>query len=92
MDNLTHGLAGLLVAQAGLRQRYGPAATVALTIGAELPDSDVLFEFGGPVLSFVQHRGLSHSLCGGLGLALLGAALLYAYRRARHRRRGELHQ
>ena len=36
-DNLTHGLAGALLAQTGLQQRYGPAATVALVVGAELP-------------------------------------------------------
>ena len=34
-DNLTHGLAGALLAQTGLQQRYGPAATGALVVGAE---------------------------------------------------------
>ena len=75
-DNLTHGLAGALLAQTGLQQRYGPAATVALVVGAELPDLDFLFALGGPVLSFVHHRGMTHSLVGGAGLALLGALLL----------------
>src|SRR5256884_3787554 len=75
-DNLTHGLAGALLAQTGLQQRYGPAATVALVVGAELPDLDVLFALGGPVLSFVHHRGMTHSLLGGAGLALLSALLL----------------
>ena len=32
-DNLTHGLAGALLAQTGLQQRYGPGATVALVVG-----------------------------------------------------------
>jgi membrane-bound metal-dependent hydrolase YbcI (DUF457 family) len=76
-DNLTHGLAGALLAQTGLQQRYGPAATVALVVGAELPDFDWLFALGGPVLSFVHHRGMTHSLLGGAGLALLGAFLLW---------------
>jgi len=75
-DNLTHGLAAALLAQTGFRQRYGPAATVALVVGAELPDLDFLFALGGPVLSFVHHRGMTHSLLGGSGLALLGALLL----------------
>ena len=75
-DNLTHGLAGALLAQTGFQQRYGPAATVALVVGAELPDLDFLFALGGPVLSFVHHRGMTHSLVGGAGLALLGALLL----------------
>src|SRR5262249_48183582 len=75
-DNLTHGLAGALMAQTGLQQRYGPAATVALVVGAELPDLDSLFVLGGPLFSFVHHRGMTHSLLGGAGLALLGALLL----------------
>src|SRR6266487_4030712 len=75
-DNLTHGLAGVLLAQTGFQQRYGPAATVALVVGTELPDLDFLFALGGPVLSFVHHRGMTHSLVGGAGLALLGALLL----------------
>ena len=76
-DNLTHGLAGALLAQTGFQQRYGPAATVALVVGTELPDLDFLFALGGPVLSFVHHRGMTHSLLGGAGLALLGALLMW---------------
>ena len=76
-DNLTHGLAGALLAQAGFRQRYGPAATVALVVGAELPDLDFLFALGGPVTNFVHHRGITHSLFGGAGLALLGGLILW---------------
>jgi membrane-bound metal-dependent hydrolase YbcI (DUF457 family) len=78
VDNLTHGLAGALLAQAGFRQRYGRAATVALIIGAELPDIDFLFDLAGPVAGFQHHRGITHAFTGGLGLALLGAACLYA--------------
>ncbi len=33
-DNITHGLAAALLAQAGLRQRYGVLATVALVVGS----------------------------------------------------------
>ncbi len=80
-DNLTHGLAGALLAQTGFQQRYGPAATVALVVGAELPDLDFLFALGGPVLSFVHHRGMTHSLLGGAGLALLGALLPWGFLR-----------
>lgn len=84
MDNLTHGLAGALLAQAGFRQRYGRAATVALVIGAELPDLDFLFDvLGGPVTGFQHHRGITHSFVGGGGLALLGAAFLYTVLRYR---------
>jgi membrane-bound metal-dependent hydrolase YbcI (DUF457 family) len=82
-DNLTHGLAGALLAQTGFQQRYGPAATVALVVGAELPDLDFLFALGGPVSRFVHHRGMTHSLLGGAGLALLGALLLGGFLRER---------
>ena len=77
-DNITHGLAAALLAQAGLRQRYGALATAALVVGSELPDLDALFELGGTVFGFVHHRGITHSLLGGAGLALLGAALLWS--------------
>jgi membrane-bound metal-dependent hydrolase YbcI (DUF457 family) len=83
VDNLTHGLAGALLAQAGFRQRYGRAAMVALIIGAELPDIDVLFDLAGPVAGFQHHRGITHAFIGGLGLALLGAACLYVILRYR---------
>jgi len=76
-DNITHGLAAALLAQAGLRQRYGAIATVALVIGAELPDIDALFDLGGAVFGFVHHRGITHSFLGSAGLALLGAGLLW---------------
>jgi membrane-bound metal-dependent hydrolase YbcI (DUF457 family) len=84
VDNLTHGLAGALLAQAGFRQRYGAAATVALVVGAELPDLDSLFDLAGPVAGFQYHRGITHAFTGGLGLALLGAAVLYGVLRYRH--------
>jgi membrane-bound metal-dependent hydrolase YbcI (DUF457 family) len=83
VDNITHGLAGFLLAQAGFRERYGRAATVALVVGAELPDLDFVFDFAGPVAGFQHHRGITHSFVGGVGLALLGAACLYTLLRYR---------
>jgi membrane-bound metal-dependent hydrolase YbcI (DUF457 family) len=83
VDNLTHGLAGALVAQAGLQQRYGRAALVALVVGAELPDIDALFDLAGPVAGFQHHRGITHSFIGGFGLAVLAATVLYAALRYR---------
>jgi hypothetical protein len=80
--NIPHGLAASLLAQAGLRQRYGALATAALLVGSALPDLDALFELGSPISGFVHHRGITHSLMGGAGLALLGAALLWSVWRA----------
>jgi membrane-bound metal-dependent hydrolase YbcI (DUF457 family) len=83
VDNITHGLAGALLAQAGFRQRYGRAALVALVVGAELPDFDFVFDFAGPIAGFQHHRGITHSFIGGFGLALLGAVVLYTLLRYR---------
>ena len=84
MDNLTHGLAGALLAQAGFRQRYGRVASIALVVGSELPDLDALFDLAGPVVGFQHHRGVTHAFTGGFGLALLTAAVLYGVLRYRH--------
>lgn len=75
MDPVTHGLAGALLAQAGLRQRYGYQATIALTAGALLPDIDVLWSPAKSVVALETHRGFTHSLVGAVGLAL-GLGLL----------------
>jgi membrane-bound metal-dependent hydrolase YbcI (DUF457 family) len=80
-DNITHGLAAALLAQAGFRQRYGPIATFALVIGSELPDLDALYRLAGPVTSFINHRGITHSFVGGAALALLAGVMLWLLRR-----------
>lgn len=76
-DNITHALAAALLAQVGLRQRYGAVATVALVLGSELPDIDALFGIAGPITAFVNHRGITHSFVGGAGLALVAAGFLW---------------
>ncbi|MBI3028128.1 MAG: metal-dependent hydrolase [Candidatus Rokubacteria bacterium] len=70
MDPITHGLTGAVLAQAGLRQRYGYQATLATTAGALIPDIDVLWSPAGSVVALETHRGITHSFVGGLGLAL----------------------
>ncbi|MFQ5897554.1 MAG: metal-dependent hydrolase [Candidatus Methylomirabilia bacterium] len=71
MDPLTHGLAGAVLAQAGFRQRYGYQATLALTGGALLPDMDIVWSPVKSVAALESHRGITHSLVGALGLALV---------------------
>jgi inner membrane protein len=52
-------------------------ATAALVVGANLPDVDVVFAlFGDQTAYLVHHRGISHSLPGLLGLAVLQAGVL----------------
>jgi inner membrane protein len=60
---------------------------VALTVGSNLPDADLLYTSfaGGPLAYVLQHRGYTHSLVG----ALVGAGLLWLacllWVRSRHR-------
>lgn len=70
MDPITHGLTGAVLAQTGLRQRYGYQATLATTAGALVPDIDVFWSPGGSVVALETHRGITHSFVGAVGLAL----------------------
>jgi len=71
MDNITHTLTGLALSQAGLNRKTR-FATLALAVGANLPDLDVLWSNGGRANYLEYHRGVTHSV---LGVAVLGAAL-----------------
>ncbi len=76
MDNLTHSLAGWALGQAGLKTvtRKGLAA---LILGANMPDVDVFFGWA-PWEPLAMHRGVTHSLVGGVVLMppLLAGLLL----------------
>ncbi len=71
MDNITHTLTGLAISQAGFNRktRY---ATLAIVIGANLPDIDMVSRFGGNVDYLEYHRGITHSI---IGVTVLGALL-----------------
>ena len=85
MDNLTHTLTGLALAQSGLG-RTSRGATAAVIVASNLPDIDLLFGLGGPATYLQHHRDLSHSVVGapllaialalGLHVALRGSRLL----------------
>lgn len=78
MENVTHTLAGLALARAGLG-RTSRLATTALVIGANLPDVDLAWSsFRNPLTYFQGHRGFTHSLAGLLVLTLLLWAVLLA--------------
>ncbi|MGH7151723.1 MAG: metal-dependent hydrolase, partial [Planctomycetota bacterium] len=74
MDNLTHTLLGLALADAGPARRFGRGATVALLLASNLPDLDVLAPalLGAEV--FEVRRTLTHSLLGAPLLAAAGTA------------------
>ena len=84
METVTTALGGTLIAQAGFRQRMGPVATVALTVSAAAPDLDGLARFGDTTFYLSHHRGITHSLLGGVVLALLIAAILYRFSAYKH--------
>ncbi|MEO0906426.1 MAG: metal-dependent hydrolase [Pseudomonadota bacterium] len=72
MDNLTHGLTGAIMGQAGLKKKTG-LGLIALILGANLPDIDVLSMIwldGRETLGF--RRGITH---GPIGVALLPLGL-----------------
>jgi inner membrane protein len=76
MDNITHTLTGLALANEGLNRKTR-FATAALLIGSSLPDIDVLWSLGGGATYLKYHRGFTHSILGGAILAALLAATIY---------------
>jgi inner membrane protein len=77
MDNLTHTLTGLALAQTGLKRRTR-YATWALVVGSNLPDIDAVSRFWGSAEYLKYHRGITHSILGAAVLAGLLAAVIYA--------------
>jgi inner membrane protein len=73
VDNLTHTLTGVALAQSGL-SRASRGASIALVLASNIPDVDMLFGLQGTASYLQHHRDLSHSVVGApllaLGLAL----------------------
>ena len=77
MDNLTHSLFGLTLAQTPLR-RTGRGATLTLLVASNAPDSDIFVAMTrGGAAYLTAHRGSSHGPVGVIGLAVLAAGLAY---------------
>jgi len=76
MDNITHTLAGVVLARTGLG-RTSRLATAAVIVGANLPDADLLWSVGDEIRYLHFHRGWTHSFFGTVVCSiLLWAALL----------------
>lgn len=60
MDNLTHSLAGILLARAGLG-RLAPHGTALAVAAANLPDLDIVSGAGGSLCYLAHHRGFTHA-------------------------------
>ncbi|HEU4700033.1 MAG TPA: metal-dependent hydrolase [Gemmatimonadales bacterium] len=97
MENVTHSLAGLLLAEAAVRlrarttgtepsARFRTVAAVSSLVAANLPDADLFYTgVGGDRLAYMlHHRGYTHTVVVALAGALLawGAAWLVWRRRA----------
>ena len=79
MDPLTHTLSGLAISHAGFRQRIGRPAVLAVTAGALAPDLDHVMALWDQLAAIKYHRGLTHSVFGGVLLALLVAWPIYRW-------------
>jgi inner membrane protein len=73
MEPVTHFLTGACLARTGLN-RKAAYATLAMTLAAEAPDSDVVWSLGGPVVSLEHHRGITHTF---LGLPFEAAVIVW---------------
>jgi inner membrane protein len=93
MENITHALAGLLVAEAvcvyrgEARQSVRAAAYLVSALANNLPDIDVLYASWlepRPLGSLMNHRGHTHTLLVGLPLAWLLGFLAFRWFARRH--------
>jgi inner membrane protein len=82
MEPVTHMLTGAVLSRAGVN-RKAAYATVAMVIAAELPDADTLWGFGGPVVGFEHHRGITHTFLATPVEAALVTAAFWAWHRLR---------
>ena len=87
MDNLTHSLFAVTLANAGIR-RAGRGATAALLVASNVPDIEVLTAFtDGRTAYLAAHRGPTHGPLA-LVLALAVAGGVWLAQRIRGRREG----
>lgn len=80
MDSLTHAVLGASMQGALLGRWQGRKALLYGALLANLPDLDVLIDYGDPVANMTHHRGFSHSLFVLSGFSLLLAWLLRRWR------------
>jgi inner membrane protein len=89
VDPIAHTLTGAALAAAGLR-RATPLATAALVIGANVPDVDVVAQFGGEFAALAHRRGWSHGLPAVVVWPFVVGGLLLVWDRWIRRRRRDL--
>lgn len=77
MDNVTHTLAGVVLANAFFRERFGKAAVPLLAVASNLPDIDAVVMLTGRPDAIALRRTFGHSL---LLLPLWCGLLAWAWR------------
>ncbi|HEX7959572.1 MAG TPA: metal-dependent hydrolase, partial [Terriglobales bacterium] len=82
MEPVTHFLTGACIGRAGFN-RTTAYATLVTTLAAEFPDIDIVFDLGGPLVSFQHHRGFTHTLAGVPFNAAIVLAAVYGWHRWR---------
>jgi inner membrane protein len=88
IDNVAHTLAGLALAEAGLRRKTA-LATTTLALAANLPDVDALvYLVGSGVDALAFRRGWTHGVLAMAVLPLVLAACMLAWDRLVRRRYG----
>ena len=81
MEPITHIASGALVGQS-LRSRYpGRMILFFCILAAWIPDIDNLAGFVSPEFYLLFHRGITHSIVGGLGVAAILAGLFRLFSR-----------
>ena len=87
MDNVTHTLVGLALAESGLKRRTR-YATAVLLLGANLPDVDgFAYFFGSATGALAFRRGWTHGALAMVAFPLLLTAAVLGWHRLRVRRR-----
>lgn len=86
MDNLCHSLAGLALAETGLKRRT-PLAAVTMLVGANLPDVDALAYLDSPVAALAFRRGWTHGILAMALWPLILAGLVLLFDRLVRQRR-----
>jgi inner membrane protein len=84
MDDLTHALAGSLIARANPSRKKG--LVLACVCGALMPDIDSLLTLFNRYLYITEHRGFTHSWLGFLPVALLAAWVAWLFVRQKPER------
>ena len=76
MDNVTHTLFALTLARTRIG-RGGRGTTMALVLGSNAPDIDIVAALGGSANYLAWHRGPTHGPLGIVGLGLITASLVW---------------